>query len=114
MGEKNIYKVMFFNQGEVWEIYARQISQGGLLGFVEVEGLSFGDESKVVVDPSQERLEREFEGVQRAYLPMHSIIRIDEVEKAGSGRITQPSGDGNVSVFPTPMYPPQGDSKKRK
>lgn len=114
MGDERIYKVMFFNQGEIWEIFARQISQGGLLGFVEVEDLSFGDESKVVVDPSQERLEREFEGVQRAYLPMHSIIRIDEVEKAGSGRITQPSGDGNVSVFPTPMYPPQGGSKKQK
>lgn len=113
MAEEHVYKVAFFNQGEVWEVFARQISQGGLFGFVEIEGLSFGDDSKVVVDPSQERLEREFEGVRRTYIPMHAVIRIDEVEKEGAGRITKLSGDGNVTVFPTPIYAPKGDTTKK-
>ena len=112
MPDESVYKVTFLNQGEVWEIYARQISQGGLFGFVEIEGLTFGDASKVVVDPSQERLEREFAGVTRTYVPMHAVIRIDQVEKEGAGRITRPSGDGTVTAFPTPIYTPKGDAKK--
>ena len=113
MGDERVYKVTFLNQGEVWEIFARQISQGGLFGFVEIEGLSFGNEEKVVVDPSQERLEREFEGVRRTFVPMHAVIRIDEVEKEGTGRISKPSGDGNVTAFPTPIYAPKGDSGEK-
>ena len=84
MAENHIFKVTFLNQGEVWEVFAHQISQGNLFGFVEIEELTFGDESKVVVDPSQERLEREFAGVRRTYVPMHSIIR----SGASSGRPT--------------------------
>ena len=114
MKDESIFKVTFLNQGEVWEVYARQISQGSLFGFVEIEGLSFGDADKIVVDPSQERLEREFEGVTRTYVPMHAVIRIDEVERVGAGRITQPSGDGTVTAFPTPIYAPKGDSSGKK
>lgn len=113
MADEHIYKVTFFNQGEVWEIYARQISQGGLFGFVEVEGLSFGEGSQVVIDPSQERLAREFKGVKRTYVPMHSIIRVDEVEKEGVGRITKLSGEANVTAFPTPIYAPKGTPTKQ-
>ena len=109
--DARIYKVAFLSQGEVWEIYARQVSQGGLFGFIEVEGLSFGDASKVVVDPSPERLEREFEGVERSYIPMHAVLRIDEVAEEGAGRITRLEGDGTVTPFPTPIYTPRGSKK---
>ncbi len=113
MARRSIYKVTFLHQGEVWEIYARQVSQGGLFGFVEIEELSFGDESKIVVDPSQERLEKEFEGVRRTYVPLHSVLRIDEVEKEGSGRITRAESDSGVAQFPSPVYTPEGGSEKR-
>ncbi len=105
----HMYKVIFVNQGEIYEIYARKVSQGGLFGFVEVEELAFGQNTKVVIDPSQERLEREFEGVKRVHLPMHSVVRIDEVEKPGVGRISTSTGEGNLRPFPT-MFPPKGDS----
>ena len=110
--DTHIYKVAFLSQGEVWEIYAREVSQGGLFGFIELEGLSFGDATMVVVDPSQGRLEREFEGVDRTYIPMHAVLRIDQVEKEGAGRITQLDADGTVTQFPTPIYTPKGDSQK--
>jgi hypothetical protein len=110
---RRLYKVTFLNQGQVYEVYARRVNQGGLLGFVEIEGLVFGEKTTVVVDPSEERLQREFEGVKRSYLPMHSVIRIDEVEKKGQSRITEVSKDGNVAPFPVPYFrSPGGESSK--
>ena len=115
MGEKKsldrIYRVTFFNQGEVYEIYARSVSQGALFGFVEIEELVFGDKSKVVIDPSVERLESEFRGVKRTYVPLHAVVRIDEVEKEGAGRIMTPKDDGGkVRPFPA-MLPPGGGTE---
>ncbi|HXV62998.1 MAG TPA: DUF1820 family protein [Vicinamibacteria bacterium] len=108
---QRIYKVTFYNQGEVYEIYARKVTQGGLFGFVEIEELVFGEKSTVVIDPSQERLEREFEGVNRTYVPLHAVVRIDEVQKGGSGRITTPKdGEGKVRPFPT-LLPRGGPGK---
>ena len=78
---KQIYKVIFYNQGELYEIYARQVSQGNLYGFVEIEQLVFGEKTSLVVDPSEERLKSEFSDVKRTYIPMHAVVRIDEVEK---------------------------------
>jgi len=108
LSKKNIiYKVAFVNQSKVYEIYARQITQGNLYGFIEVEQLVFGEKSTVLVDPSEERLKTEFAGVSRTYIPMHAIIRIDEVEKEGTGKIISLSEDGKVAQFPvyTPTKP---------
>lgn len=105
---KHIYKVIFASQGKVYEIYARAVSHGGLFGFVEVEELIFGERSALVVDPSEERIKSEFADVKRTYLPMHSILRIDEVEKHGVSKISKAEG-GNVAQFPVPMYAPGGE-----
>lgn len=102
-----IYKVLFVNQGKVYEVYAKSVSHGGLFGFIEVEELVFDARSTVVVDPGEEKIKTEFEGVRRTYLPLHSIIRIDEVEKQGTSKITTADG-GNVTQFPVPMYSPPG------
>jgi hypothetical protein len=70
-------------------------------GFIEVEELVFGERSQIVVDPSEEKLKSEFNGVTRSYIPLQAIIRIDEVDKEGSARISDSSStSGNVSSFP--------------
>lgn len=97
-----IYKVIFQNQNQVYEVYARQIFQSDMWGFIEIEEFLFGERSQIVVDPSEEKLKNEFGGVTRSYIPMHAIIRIDEVEKEGAARISAAGGDGNVSSFPRP------------
>ena len=107
MKSENLYKVVFMSQGRVYEIYARHVGHGALFGFVEVEKLVFGKRSSVVVDPSEEKVKSEFEGVKRTYLPMHAIIRIDEVEKEGTSKISRLEG-GNVAQFPVPVYTPGG------
>ena len=109
MSDKTLYKIVFVSQGQVYEIYAREVSHGGLFGFIEVEELVFGERSSVVVDPSEERIKSEFENVKRTYLPMHSIIRIDEVEKQGTSKITK--AEGNVTQFPMPIYTPTDSNK---
>ena len=110
MATSTVYKVLFVNQGQVYEIYARSVSHGGLFGFVEVEELVFGERSTVVVDPSEEKIKSEFSGVKRTYLPMHSIIRIDEVDKQGTSKVSRVEG-GNVAQFPMPVYTPGEGSK---
>ena len=111
MSTQPIYKVIFMNQGKVFEIYARSVGHGSLFGFVEVEELLFGARSTVVVDPSEERIQSEFSGVSRTYLPLHSIVRIDEVEKQGVSKVTSAEGS-NVAQFPMQMYAPSGEGGK--
>ncbi len=107
MAARQLYKIMFLSQGKMYEIYARSVSQGSLFGFIEVEKLVFGERSSIVVDPSEERIKSEFESVKRTYIPMHAVIRIDEVEKQGVSKISSVEG-GNVAQFPMPVYPPGG------
>jgi hypothetical protein len=108
MASKHIFKVLFVNQGKVYEVYARKVSHGSLFGFVEVEELVFGERGGIVVDPSEERIRAEFEGVKRSFLPINSVLRIDEVTQRGTSKITP--FDGNVTAFPSPLYPPpKGD-----
>ena len=105
-----IYKVIFLNQGKVYEIHARDVSQGSLFGFIEVEQWLFGERSSVVVDPSEESLKTEFAGVRRTYIPLHSVVRIDEVEKQGAARIVRGEKEGGkLSPFPIPIQVPGKD-----
>lgn len=113
MAISHIFKIMFVNQGKVYEVYARKVSHGGLFGFVEVEELVFGERSSVVLDPTEERIKSEFAGVKRTYLPLHSVLRIDEVKKQGVSKIVALEG-ANVTQFPVPLYSAPGDSPPKK
>ena len=107
MTKRLLYRIVFLNQGKVYEIYARSISHGDLFGFIEVEDIVFGERSSVVVDPAEERIKSEFSGVKRTYIPLHAVIRVDQVEKQGVSKISDVSAD-NVAQFPLSMYPPDG------
>ena len=108
MSKNKLYKVIFMNQGQVYEIYARSVGHGDMFGFIEIEELVFGERTTVVVDPSEEKIKSEFENVRRTFLPMHSIVRIDEVDKHGVSKISKLEG-GNVAQFPMPIYTTGGD-----
>ncbi len=100
-----IYKVIFFNQGQVYELYARNVYQSDLMGFLEVEEFIFGERSQVIVDPAEEKLKNEFDAIKRSFIPIHSVVRIDEVEKEGACKITEVKG-GNVTHLPFPSIAP--------
>ncbi len=109
MSDNQIFKVIFHNQSKVYEIYAQNVDHGIMFGFIEVEELIFGEKTSLVVDPTEESLKNEFEGVKRTYIPMHSIIRIDEVTKEGTAKITETSNNGS-NVMPFPVYTKSSDS----
>lgn len=104
MKKDRLYRIAFHNRGQVYEIFAREVSHGAMIGFVEIGKPVFGERSTVVVDPSEEKLKTEFENVDRFYVPVHSVIRIDEVNKQGTARITTGDGGSSGKVTPFPGF----------
>lgn len=102
MAIKNIFKVSFYNQGNVYEVYANKVYQADLHGFITIEELKFHERTSVVVDPGEEKLKTEFDQVKRFFVPMHSIIRIDEVEKQGVAKIS--AAGEKIAQFPSHIY----------
>lgn len=105
MSKKTLFKITFANQESIYEIYVRSIKESELFGFLEAEELVFGEQTSLVVDPSEERLKVEFNNVKRTYIPMHAIFRIDEVTKQGTPKMKDNLGYGTVSHFPNPGKP---------
>lgn len=99
MSQKKTYKVIFYNNEDIYEIFASHVYPSELYGFIEVEQLLFGEKSQLLVDPSEERLKSEFSGVKRTYIPMNAVIRIDEVEQEGTPKIS--GTRSSVTSFPS-------------
>lgn len=102
-----IFRIAFINHGKIYELYAESIRQADVYGFIEIEGLIFGETSSVVIDPSEEKLKNEFSGVTRTIVPAHAVIRIDEVEKRGQSKILDIDANANVTAFPGPFFSPK-------
>jgi hypothetical protein len=103
MAKQPIYRVVFYNQGQIYEVFARQIFQSDLMGFIEIEDFVFGERTQVIVDPAEEKLKTEFAGVKRSYIPMHSLVRIDEVDKEGQVKVSDIKTNDKVAQFPYPV-----------
>ena len=80
MAKKRIYRIVFHNQGNLYELYAHDVSHAEMYGFVEVADIIFGERTAILVDPSDEKLKSEFAGVKRTFVPLHAVVRIDEVD----------------------------------
>jgi len=103
MSNQCVYRISFINQGKVYEVYANHVGASDMLGFIEVSHLQFGEKSSVVLDPGEESLKNEFKRVKRTYIPMHAVIRVDEVEKLGHAKITEIPEESKGKVTPFPM-----------
>lgn len=99
-----IFRISFVSQGKVYVLYAERVQQGELFGFIELSGILFGEHASMVIDPAEEKLKTEFGGVTRTLVPMHAVIRVDEVEKRGQNKIIELEAGSNVTPFP--IYTP--------
>ena len=97
--KKPTFRIQFHNNNRIYELYAHQVSQSDMIGFVEVGQIIFGEHSKILIDPAEEKLKHEFGNVKQTYIPHHSIIRIDEVENSDKNRILDSEGV-TVTSFP--------------
>lgn len=102
----NIFRISFINQGKVYQLHAETVQQADMYGFIRISGLIFGETTSVVVDPSEEKLKSEFGDVKQVMIPMHSVIRIDEVAKKGQNKIFELDANANVTTFPSGLYTP--------
>lgn len=76
--EKTYYKVSFIRDNELYQVCAREVHSSTLYGLIEIAGFIF-PENRLVYNPGEERIRREFGGIKRTWLPFHAIVRIDEV-----------------------------------
>ena len=111
MPSKKLYRIIFTNQGKIYEIYARNVTSSNILGFIEIEKIIFGERTSLVVDPSEEKIKTEFSGVTKTNIPMHSVLRIDEVDKQGISKISKVDGD-NITHLPGTVYLPKDKPKE--
>ncbi len=105
MAANQIYRVSFLKHGKVYEMFCQDVNNSDLWGFVDLSGLVFGDNDAVVVDPTEEKMRDEFEGVEVLYLPMHSVLSIEKVKKRGQAVIRDRKSGEKVTPFP--LSPPK-------
>ena len=98
---EKLFRIAFLNHGKVYELFCTGVCTSGLLGFVEVSGLEFEDKGSLVVDPTEEKIRDEFDGVEILHLPMHSVLRVEQVRKKGAAVIRDRESGEKVTPFPT-------------
>src|SRR3990167_8304805 len=96
-----LYRVIFAQDDQIYEVFGRGISDESLMGFLEVDELIFTNQDQELgVDLSEERLQTEFMDVRRTYIPLHLILRVDEMVRSRPLKLKPASGASNVHVFP--------------
>ncbi|MDH3761891.1 MAG: DUF1820 family protein [Gammaproteobacteria bacterium] len=104
--QKPTFRIQFHNNGKIYELYAHEVSQSQMAGFIEIGEIIFGEQSKLLIDPAEEKLKLEFANVKHTYIPHFAVIRIDEVERSGKNRILDSDGT-SVTTFPGQASIPQ-------
>jgi hypothetical protein len=108
--QTTLYKVEFNSGGERYELYVKELISSSIFGFIEIAGFVWNTHTGLVLDPSHERLKDEFSGVERTFIPMHNVIRIDQVKEKGTATIKpfpDKVGKGNVTSIHSPIYTPR-------
>jgi len=101
-----LYKVTFNSAGKLYELYARKVTSSALWGFTEIAELVFDNSDGILIDPTEERLRDEFGDTRVLHLPMHAIVKVEEVNQRGQLRIRDAqTGEGVVTPFPLPGKP---------
>ena len=103
---KRVYRVLFHNQGKIYDVFVRSLGRAELFGFLELQDFVFSKPTAMVIDPTVDKLRNEFDGVKRVFIPIGNVERIDEVSEVGEAKITESDGT-QIHQFPTPARPKQ-------
>ena len=98
--KEKLFRIAFLNHGKVYELFCTGVCTSNLLGFVEATGLQFDEKDSLVIDPTEEKMRDEFDGVEVLHLPMHSVLRVEQVRKKGQAVIRDRESGEKVTPFP--------------
>lgn len=99
--KEHFFRVMFTQRDQLCELYAKQLAESDMYGFIVIEELVLPPLLPSQKEAGETRQPNEFEDVIRTYLPVHSIVRIDEVEKVDETLPLNPIvGQSNIHLFP--------------
>jgi len=101
--KQKLYRVAFLNHGKVYELFCSEVNTSHLLGFLEVTGLEFDSKDSLVIDPTEEKMRDEFDGVEVLHLPLHSVLRVEQVNNKGQAVIRD--RESGEKVMPFPVHP---------
>jgi hypothetical protein len=104
MADKKLYKIIFLNNGKVYELFSEGVTSSGLWGFIEVSDLVFDTAEGLVVDPTEEKMREEFNDARVLHLPIQSVLRVEEVEQRGQCLIRDRESGEKVTPFPIPPH----------
>lgn len=77
---KKLYKVQFIDEKkEVKIIHANHVNPSSFLGLIEISDIIFIDSSDILINPDDEKIRKEFKNVEKTFLPIGTILRIDEI-----------------------------------
>ncbi len=99
---KTYYKITFSNENELYQVCARQVVSSDLYGLLEIGEFIF-PENKLLYNPGEERIRREFEGIKRTWIPYHAIVRIDEISD---------ERESEIKIVPLESPKPRPDTEK--
>jgi len=78
--KKKLYKVIFIDEDkQVQTLHASILNPSSFLGLVEISDIVFIDESELIISPDDGKLKSKFKNVERSFIPLNSIVRIDEI-----------------------------------
>jgi len=104
MAKDILYRVAFHNHGRVYEVYCSSVSTSALWGFLEIAGMVFDSGDAVVIDPTEEKIREEFADVEVLHVPLHGVLRVEQVRRKGKAMIRD--RESGEKVTPFPLTPP--------
>ena len=85
---KELYKVTIIDEDkEHTTIYATNISQADFLGFIEISGIEFPNQSDIILTPGEDKAHKLFKDTKRIIISGKYIIRIEELKEDKKAQI---------------------------
>jgi len=78
--KKKLFKVVFIDEDKtIQTIHSLKLNPSSFLGLVEISDIVFIGRSEIIISPDDGKMKAKFKNVERSYIPLNSIVRIDEL-----------------------------------
>lgn len=111
-----IYRVTFSQGEQICQLYSRFVLEESLIGFIELDELIFDEQKYLDVeqgDSISSEMKQQFQGVERTYIPVNSILRIDELLRKDVRKPTKREPTiASISTLKSNVGTPKNDKKE--